>query len=114
MQANSLLSEPPGKIERILRSAPMVLTLLIDCGRTVYGIPGHCGKREGVGLPRWLSGKESAYQCRGTWVQSLGWDDALAEEMETTSIFLAGEYQEQRSSGDIVHWITKSRTQLSD
>ena len=34
------------------------------------------------GLPRWLSGKESACQCRRhkrPWVQSLGWEDPLEE-----------------------------------
>ena len=34
-------------------------------------------------LPRWLSGKES------TWVQSLGWEDLLEEEMATLSSILA-------------------------
>ena len=53
LQVNSLPSESPGKSEWIWRSVPFILTLLIDCGRTVC-----------VGLPRWLSSKESACQWR--------------------------------------------------
>ena len=44
------------------------------------------------GLPRRLSGKESAFQCgrrkRG-WVRSLGWEDPLAEGMAIHSSILA-------------------------
>ena len=54
---NSLPSEPPGKIEQILRQAPLVLTLLIDFGRTVFGKLGNFGTSESLGLPRCLSGK---------------------------------------------------------
>jgi len=39
-------------------------------------------------LPRWLRGKESACQA-GEWVQSLGWEDPLEEEMATHSSILA-------------------------
>ena len=44
-------------------------------------------------LPRWLSGKESACQCRRheTWVQSLGWEDPLEEEIPTHYIIVAWE-----------------------
>ena len=38
-----------------------------------------------VGLPRWLSGKESVCQRRRR-VQSLGWEDPLEKEMATYSI----------------------------
>ena len=43
------------------------------------------------GLPRWLSGKESACHCRKceTWVRSLGQEDPLGEEMATHSSILA-------------------------
>jgi len=41
------------------------------------------------GLLRWHSGKESAKQ--ETWVQSLGWEDPLEEEMATLSSILAWE-----------------------
>ena len=40
------------------------------------------------GLPWWLTGKESACQCR---VQSLGWEDPLEEETEPHSSILAWE-----------------------
>ena len=43
--------------------------------------------------PMWCSGKESACQCRRRkrwgWVQSLGWDDSLEEDMATHSSILA-------------------------
>ena len=32
-----------------------------------------------------------------TWVGSLGWEDPLEMEMETTPVFLPGESHEQRS-----------------
>ena len=41
-----------------------------------------------LGLPRWLSGKESACNI-GTQVRSLGWEDPLAEEMATHFSILA-------------------------
>ena len=45
----------------------------------------------GYGLPRWLSGKESACQCRRCkrWVWSLGQEDPLEEGMATQSSILA-------------------------
>ena len=51
-----------------------------------------------LGLPRWFSGKDSAYQCRrrrtcigkdGTWAPSLHWEDPLEEETATHSSILA-------------------------
>ena len=41
------------------------------------------------GLPRWLSGNESA--CQWMWVQSLGQEDPLEEEMATHTNILACE-----------------------
>ena len=43
------------------------------------------------GIPKWLSGKESACQCRrqGTWVQSLGQEDPWEEKMATHSSTVA-------------------------
>ena len=46
-----------------------------------------------LGLPRWLSSKDSACQLKETkemWVQSLGWEDPLEEEMAVHSSILAG------------------------
>ena len=42
-------------------------------------------------VPGDASGKEPACQCRRhkTWVQSLGWEDPLEEEMVTRSSILA-------------------------
>ena len=44
-----------------------------------------------------------------TWVQSLGWEDPLEEEMATHSSILAWEIP-----WAIVHGVAKSQTQLSD
>ena len=43
------------------------------------------------GLPWWLGDKESAYGAKTleTWVQSLGWEDPLWEELGTHSSILA-------------------------
>ena len=38
-----------------------------------------------LGLPRWLGGKESACQCKETWVQSLSQEDSLEQEMAAHS-----------------------------
>ena len=56
-----------------------------------------------MGLPQWLSGKESA-AMQEMQVQSLGQEDALEEEMATHFSILPA----------AVHEITKSQTQLSD
>jgi len=56
-----------------------------------------------MGLPQWLSGKESA-AMQEMQVQSLGQEDALEEEMVTHSSILPA----------AVHEITKSQTRLSD
>ena len=48
------------------------------------------GTQHKVRLPWWLSGKESAYQCRLRF-QSLGWEDSPEKEMATLSISLAWE-----------------------
>ena len=59
-------------------------------------------------------GKESA--CRaGTWVRSLGWEDALEEGMATHSSILAWRIPMDRRGWQVtVHEVTKSQTQLSD
>ena len=46
---------------------------------------------DNVGLPWWLSGKESISQCRRWQVQSLGWEDPFEKEMATHSSILAWE-----------------------
>ena len=49
------------------------------------------------GLPRWLSDKELACQCR-RWVRSLDWEDPLEKEMVTYSSILAWEIPETENS----------------
>ena len=53
-------------------------------------------------LPRWLRGKESACQA-GEWVQSLGWEDPLEEEMATHSSMLAWKVPGAEETGGL-HW----------
>jgi len=56
-----------------------------------------------VGLPRWLSGKESACQCgRHRRLRfNLGWEDALEEEMATHSSILAWRIPWREESGGL-------------
>ena len=67
-------------------------------------------------LPRWLSDKESACQCRRHQRHRFdpGWEDPLEEEMATCFGILAGENPTDRGAWRAtIHGITKSRTQLS-
>ena len=68
------------------------------------------------GLPRWLSGKESVYQCRRhVRIQSLGWEDPLEEGMATHSSILAWRIPLVRGAWwATVHGVTKSQTQRID
>ena len=66
---------------------------------TFWLLPGDCNDevvcglepRVFSGLSRWLSGKESAYQCKRHDVQSLGQEDPLEEEMATHFAIIAWE-----------------------
>ena len=50
-----------------------------------------------------------------TWVQSLGWEDPLEEDMATHSSILSWRTPMDRGAWQaVVHQIAKSRTQLSD
>ena len=52
---------------------------------------------------------------RETWVQSLGWEDFLEEEMATHSRILAWKIPWTEEPGRAtVHGVAKSRTRLSD
>ena len=68
-----------------------------------------------VGLPRWLSGKESACQCKrcetygfDLWVKKIPWRWAW----QPTLVFLPGDPKDRGAWWTIVHRVTKSRTQL--
>ena len=52
------------------------------------------------GLPRWLSGKESAWPMQETWVQSLGQED-LEKETATHSSNLAWEIPWTEEAGGL-------------
>ena len=69
------------------------------------------------GLPRWLSGKESACQCRrrgkhglDPWVGKTPW----RRKWQPILVFLPGESHGQRSLVGYSPWGCKSQTQLSD
>ena len=65
----------------------------------------------GLGLPRWLSGKESACPRK----RSLVWEDALEKEMTTHSSILAWEIPWMEEPGRLQSMGSiKSRTRLSD
>ena len=63
-----------------------------------------------LGLPWWLSGKESACNVE-TWVRSLRHEDPLEKKMATHSSILAWEIPWTEEPGwAIVHEVTKSQT----
>ena len=57
-----------------------------------------------IGLPRWLSVKESAYQCRrhgfAPWVGKLSW----SSKWQSTPVFLPGKSQGQRTLASYSPW----------
>ena len=60
-----------------------------------------------LGLPWWLSGKESACQCRrcrfNSWVGKIPW----RKEWQPTPVFLPGKSHRQRSLEATAHGVTK-------
>ena len=62
-----------------------------------------------MGLPLWLSSKESAFDAGGTetCVQSLGQQDPLEEKMATHSEIWPGKSQRQRSLVGYSSWHCK-------
>ena len=64
-----------------------------------------------VGLPWWLSGKESV-PMQETWVQYLGWDDLLEKETATHSGILTWEIPWTEDPGGLVHGVTKESHDL--
>ena len=52
-----------------------------------------------LGLPWWLSGKESACQCRRKCVLSLSWKDHLEKEMAPQSSISAWEITQTEDPG---------------
>ena len=68
-------------------------------------------------LPWWLSGKESAYQCKryrrhgfDPWVKKIPW----RRKWQPILVFLPGKSHRQRSLADYSPWDHKESTQLSD
>ena len=67
-------------------------------------------------LPWWLSGKESACQCRrhrrrgfDPWVGKIPW----RKKWQPTPLFLPGKFHGWDACRAAVHGVTKSQTQLS-
>ena len=70
-------------------------------------VTGHLAHHSLQGLPRWLSGKESACQCRRR-----GFDPGVGKvpwrrKWHPTPVFLPGERHGQRSLGGTVHGVIK-------
>ena len=63
------------------------------------------------GLPRWLSGKEFACQCRRyrTQVFHPGWEDPLERKEQPTPVFLPWKSNGQRSLEDHSSWEQRVR-----
>ena len=63
-----------------------------------------------LGLPRWHSGKESAYQCRrlgfDSWVGKIPW----SRKWQPTPVFLPGKSHGHRNLAGYSSWVTKSQT----
>ena len=61
-----------------------------------------------LGLPRWLSGKESACQCRrqefDLWIQKIPW----RRKWQPTPVFLPGKFHGQRSLAGCTPWGCKA------
>ena len=66
------------------------------------------------GLPTWLIGKESAYQCRRCRFNPLVGKIPWRRKGQPTPVFLPGESQGLRSQAGYRLWGSKNRTQLSD
>ena len=65
------------------------------------------------GLPRWLGGKKSIYQCRrlrrigfDSWIGKIPW----RRKWELTPVFLPGKSYGQRSLEGHIQGVTKSQT----
>ena len=70
-----------------------------------------------LGLPSWLSGKESTCQCRrhkrrgfDPWVRKIPW----RRKWQPTSVFLPGKSHGQRTWRATVYGVVKSQTQLGE
>ena len=79
------------------------------------GQPQLALKKEPSGLPRWLSGKEHACQCRrrdfNPWVRKIPW----RRKWQPTAAFLPGESHVDRGARRAtVYGVAKSRTQVSE
>ena len=68
-----------------------------------------------IGLPRWLSSKESTCQCGRHGVQCLGQEDDPGEGNGNPFQYSGlGNPMDREAWWGTVHWITKSQTWLSD
>ena len=72
-------------------------------------------KKENLGLPQWLSSKNSPamQETQETWVQSLDQEDALEKAMATHSSILASKIPWTEEPGGLRSMgVTKNQTQL--
>ena len=99
-------------------SLVILSTFILVCSYHHCLSPELCAIYALDGLPKWLSGKQSACQCRSCrrsgfnpWVRKI----SLRRKWQPAPVFLPGKPHRQRSLvGYIVHGVEKSQTQLSD
>ena len=96
------------------RSSVLRATEILPPGLKVLDITTKQDSCLFIGLPWWLSGKESACQYRrrrfNPWARKIPW----RREWQPTPVFLPGDFHGQRSLvGYIVCGVTKSQTWLS-
>ena len=102
LQADALISEPPGKHSQNL--VPLYLDVKeVDSFRIIVT------HYYTLGLPWWLSGRESACQCRrlgfDPWVREIPW----RRKWEPTPVFLPGESHAQTSLVGYRPWGCRGR-----
>ena len=77
----------------------------------VLGFPGGSDSKESTCKKK----KKNPPAVWETWLQSLGWEDPLEEDIATLSSILSWRVPMDRGAWwATVHWVTKSWTQLSD
>ena len=111
-QSPSPRRAPLSKQTAVIPWSPWATSLLIDYGNcSTLGDKSH-SLVPSVGLPRWLSGKESARQCRrcrghrfDPWLGKIPW----SRKRQLTPVFLPGKSQGQRIfQARILEWAALS------
>jgi len=73
-----------------------------------------CPSKETPGFPRWLSGKESIFQCRSRGFNPWVWKIPWRGKWQPAPVFLPGESMDRGAWRTTVHGVAKSPTWLSN